>query len=97
MKKLKTKTRPEKTKADQKMVVLDGNSAHEIAESIRRLRETNSLLIDLLDETLSANAKLVKVLQEAYPYITMQDKAKNVLDAILGVYKKPSNDGQPSE
>jgi len=70
----------------KKSVEIRAQDALEVADAMERLRKTNTLLFELLDETLEANSKLVKVLVEVYPSINMMDRAETVLNTILEVY-----------
>lgn len=73
-------------KMKDKKVQVGAQDALEVADAMERLRKTNILLFELLDETLEANSKLVKVLVEVYPSINLMDRAETVLNTILEVY-----------
>ena len=75
----------EPTKVTDKIVEIKESDAYHLHETIGKLSAVNSELLELLEVTLEANARLTTCLKDAYPHIAKRDRAVMVLDALLGI------------
>lgn len=78
----------------KKTVTMSEDDLYHLHETIRRVKQCNVLLFELLDQTLAANARLAKHLNEALPNIFVADQAQQKLESIMRLYKPQEEESE---